>query len=297
MSKSHSNHSHDHSSVKNISVAFFLNLFFTIIEIIGGLLTNSLAILSDALHDLGDSLSLGMAWFFEKISRRSRSKRYSYGYKRFSLLAALINSMVLIIGSVIILSQAIPKLLAPGNPNPEGMLILAIFGVVFNGIAVFTLQKGTSLNEKVVRLHLLEDVIGWIAVLVVSAVMNFYYLPILDPLLSIAISLFIAYNAVKNLLASLKIMLQAVPEEIETGNLERQLLQIEGVKSLHDTHIWTLDGQYNILTIHLVIEKNLPTEEMLFIKQKAREIAQKHNIQHATLEIGLEGDQCELENC
>ena len=142
----------------------------------------------------------------------------------------------------------------------------------------------------------MEDVLGWVAVLIVSIIMNFYYLPVLDPVLSVAISVFIVYNAVKSLLNSLKIMLQAVPEEVEMSHIE-SLLQIEGVKSVHDTHIWTLDGRYNILTIHLVIDKNLDTQEMICIKNKARQIAKENQIQHATLEIGLEGEECELEKC
>lgn len=292
----HHHDQHQHS-LKNISVAFFLNLAFTIIELIGGLLTNSLAILSDALHDLGDSLSLGMSWWFEKVSSKKRTKIYSYGYRRFSLLAALINSIILLVGSTIILSTAIPKIFDPGNPDAQGMLLIAILGVVFNGLAVLRLKQGHSLNEKVVRLHLLEDVLGWIAVLIVSIIMNFYYLPVLDPVLSVGISAFIVYNAVKSLLNSLKIMLQAVPEEVELSHIEKLLRDIEGVKSVHDTHIWTLDGRYNILTIHLVIDKNLDTQEMICIKNKARQIAKENQIQHATLEIGLEGEECELEQC
>lgn len=290
-------HHHEHGSSKNIKVAFFINLTFTIIELIGGLLTNSLAILSDALHDFGDSLSLGMSWYFEKLSARKRTKRFSYGYRRFSLLAALINSIFLIIGSVIILSQAIPAVFDPGNPDEQGMLLIAILGVIFNGLAFFKLESGHSLNEKVVRLHLLEDLLGWVAVLIASIIMNFYDVPVLDPILSVAIAFFITYNAVKNLVSSLRIMLQAVPEEVQIKKLETSLSRIEGVKSVHDTHLWTLDGKYNILTIHLVVAKDLSMQDTIHIKNKARKLAREQNVQHATLEIGLEGEECALENC
>lgn len=290
-------HNHGHGSTKNIKAAFFLNLCFTIIELIGGLLTNSLAILSDALHDFGDSISLGMSWYFEKLSAKKRTKNFSYGYRRFSLLSALINSIILIIGSVIILTHAIPAIFDPGNPDEEGMLLIAILGVIFNGLAFFKLESGHSLNEKVVRLHLLEDLMGWVAVLIASIIMNFFEVPVLDPILSVAIAVFIAYNAVANLISSLRIMLQAVPEEVQIKELEQKITSIEGVKSVHDTHIWTLDGKYNILTIHLVVQKHLNVQETLHIKQKARQLAKEQNVQHATLEIGLEGEKCELEDC
>lgn len=293
----HHHHHHKPGSTKNIKTAFFINLVFTIIELIGGLLTNSMAILSDALHDFGDSLSLGMSWYFEKLSARKRTQSFSYGFRRFSLLAALINSIILIVGSVIILTQAIPAIFNPGNPDEKGMLIIAILGVIFNGLAFFKLQSGHSLNEKVVRLHLLEDLLGWVAVLIASIIMNFYEVPVLDPILSVAIAFFIAFNAVKNLISSLRIMLQAVPEEVQIKKLESLIINIEGVQSVHDTHIWTLDGKYNILTIHLVVEKNVSMQDTLKIKQEAKYLAKKHNVQHTTLEIGLEGERCELEDC
>ena len=196
MSNTH-NHSHNHSE-GNIKIAFFLNLGFTIVEIIGGLYTNSLAILSDALHDLGDSLSLGLSWYFQRLSKKGSTKKFSYGYKRFSLLGAIINSIVLVVGSIFILSKAIPELFNPEETNAQGMLYLAILGVVVNGAAVFKLRKGKSLNEKVVSLHLLEDVLGWVAVLIGSIVMIYFDLPFVDPLLSILISIFVLYNVYRN---------------------------------------------------------------------------------------------------
>jgi len=157
----------------NISKAFFLNLSFTVVEIIGGLFTNSLAILSDALHDFGDSISLGLAWYFQRLSKKDRDQNFSYGYGRFSLLGALVNSVILTVGSVFILYKAIPGVLAPEEADSLGMIWLALLGVVVNTLAVATLKKGQSLNEKVVRLHLLEDVFGWVAVLIGAGVMNF----------------------------------------------------------------------------------------------------------------------------
>ena len=189
-------HTH-HGDVKNIKIAFFLNLGFSIVEIIGGFLTNSVAILSDAVHDLGDSFSLGLAWYFQKFSRKQRDKNFTYGYKRFSLVGALINSIVLIAGSVLILSEAIPRIFNPQQADAGGMFLLAILGIIVNGIAVVRLRKGSSLNEKVVSLHMLEDVLGWSAVLIGAIIMKFTNLYIIDPILSVLISFFILFNVFK----------------------------------------------------------------------------------------------------
>jgi cobalt-zinc-cadmium efflux system protein len=169
-------------SVSNIKVAFFLNLGFTIIEIIGGLWTNSIAIISDALHDLGDSFSLGLSWFLERYSRKKKDEKYSYGYRRYSLFAALINSLILIAGSIFILYKAIPRLINPEELNAKGMLIFAVTGIIINGIAVLQVRRGKSLNERIVSLHLFEDVLGWAAVFVISIVIIFKSIPILDPI-------------------------------------------------------------------------------------------------------------------
>ena len=180
-------HHHSHSNgtnIANIKIAFFLNLFFTVFEIIGGYLTNSVAIAADALHDFGDSLSLGLSWFLEKYSLKGRSQKFSYGYRRFSLLSALINSLVLIIGSAFVLWHTIPRLFHPQSVNVKGMLLLAIGGILINGIAVLKIRnKNNSLNEKTVSWHLLEDVLGWVAVLIISIVNSFKEIAILDPLL------------------------------------------------------------------------------------------------------------------
>ena len=205
------NHSHHHEDVKNIKVAFSLNLMFTIIEFVGGFLTNSMAILSDAVHDLGDSFSLGLSWYFQKIAKRPRTKNYTYGYKRFSLLGAIINSVILVVGSVLILMNAIPRLFHPQQPDVKGMLLLAVLGVIVNGAAVLRLRKGRSLNERVVSPHLLEDVLGWLAVLVGAGIMYFVDAPFIDPLLSIAISAFILFNVYRISVRVCELFCRAVP--------------------------------------------------------------------------------------
>ncbi len=295
------NHNHDHhhhsSDTQNIRLAFILNLVFTLIEIVGGFLTNSIAILSDALHDLGDSLSLGLAWYFQNISKKGRDGSYSYGYKRFSILGALINAVILLVGSIFILSEAIPRLLNPQTPNAFGMIWLAILGVVVNGAAVLQLKKGISINEKVISLHLLEDVLGWIAVLIGAVIMYFFEWPIIDPILSIGISAFIIYNVFKSLKKTTNIILQGIPNKTEFRKIESYLSRSNSVKDFHDLHIWSMDGQYNIMTVHLVTESPVAMQIQGELKDQIRGDLRKMGIEHATIEFEAKDHQCVFQDC
>jgi cobalt-zinc-cadmium efflux system protein len=290
------NHNHDHSE-GNVKVAFFLNLAFTTIEIIGGLYTNSLAILSDALHDFGDSISLGLSWYFQKLSKKGRTKTFSYGYKRFSLLGAIINSIVLVVGSIFILTKAIPELFNPEETNAEGMLYLAILGIVVNGAAVLKLRKGESLNEKVVSLHLLEDVLGWVAVLIGSIIMMYVDAPFIDPLLSILISFFVLYNVYKNLKKSLLVILQGIPDEVDIDEISTKLNDIKAITDIHDCHVWSMDGEYNILTIHLRLDKDYKLSEQSELKDMVKTKLKNESINHITIEFEGQNENCELEDC
>jgi cobalt-zinc-cadmium efflux system protein len=283
-------HTHSHDNASNIRVAFFLNLGFTVFEIVGGIYTNSLAILSDALHDLGDSFSLGMSWYLEKHSHKESDARYSYGYRRFSLLAALINTVILIVGSLFILSEAIPRLLNPEHSNATGMAILAVVGIAVNGLAVLRVRRGHSLNAQVVAWHLFEDVLGWIAVLIVSISLMFTDIHILDPLLSILISLYVLYNVVRSLRRTMALFLQAVPEAVDLPDVEHALLAIPQVQSVHHTHVWSLDGEHHVLTTHLVVDPEATKDDMIRIKQAAAGIAAGMSLEHATIELEFEED-------
>ncbi|MCA0985059.1 cation diffusion facilitator family transporter [Halobacillus yeomjeoni] len=286
-------HHHDHST-GNIKVAFFLNFFFTIIEIIGGLLTNSMAILSDALHDLGDSLSLGLAWFLQKYSKKSGNSDFSFGYKRFSLLAALINSVVLIVGSVFILFEAVPRLLNPESPNTTGMMILAVLGILVNGAAVFRLKDGQSMNQKVISWHLLEDVLGWVAVLIVSIVMAFTDLSILDPLASIAITLYILYNVFLSFIQTMRLFLEGVPRNIDLKDIRERINDIEHVLSTHHTHLWSLDGEHHAFSTHVVVSPDATKKEVCEVKDEIKEIIHSIKLEHVTIEIEYEDEPCSI---
>ncbi|NDP21820.1 MAG: cation transporter [Paludibacter sp.] len=297
MSHDHQHHTHQHSDVKNIKVAFFLNLAFTLLEIVGGFFTNSIAILSDAVHDLGDSLSLGLAWYFQKMAKKGSSATFSYGYKRFSLLGAIINSIVLTAGSIFILSAAIPRLFHPEQTHAEGMFVLAIVGVLVNGAAVFRLKKGNSINEKVVSLHLLEDVLGWAAILVGSVIMYFFDLPIIDPILSVLIAIFVLSNVYKNVRQSLRIILQGIPDEMNITEISDFLKLNPAIVDVHDLHIWSIDGNYNVLTIHIVLKDSLLLDKLVGIKNEIRDSLTQKGIHHATIEFETIDENCSMEKC
>ncbi|WGH75951.1 cation diffusion facilitator family transporter [Tenacibaculum tangerinum] len=296
----HNHHQHSHgNSTSNIAVAFFLNFGFTIIEFIGGFYTNSLAIMSDALHDLGDSLSLGLSWYFQKKSNKKATKTYSYGYKRFSLLGAIVNSIILVIGSVFIIKEAIPRILHPENADAKGMMWLAVLGIIVNGAAVLRLKKGTSINERVVSLHLLEDVLGWVVVLLASIVMQFWDVPVLDPVLSIAIAAFVLYNVYKNIKESLRIILQGTPENISINEVQQKIVSMKEIESIHDSHLWTMDGEYHVFTAHIVIQdKELSWEKGDEIKQRVKQMLHDDfHLEHITLELEFASKECSYKNC
>jgi cobalt-zinc-cadmium efflux system protein len=290
-------HNHSHEEKSNIGLAFFLNLSFTVIEFIGGFLTNSIAIISDAVHDFGDSLSLGLAWYFQKLSKKGSTPKYSYGYKRFSLLGAIINCVVLIVGSIYILSEAISRIFSPQETSAEGMFILAIIGIIANGIAVLRTRKAKSINEKVVSLHLLEDVLGWMAVLIGSVIMYFTGWTTIDPILSLGIACFVLFNVFKNIKLVLPILLQGTPAEIEQEKIIEKLKEIKNIVNIHDLHIWSLDEGYIVSTVHIVLNEVLPMEKLAELKEEIRFVFKANGIQHATIEFETSNEKCDLENC
>ena len=293
------NHSHGHSrgEGKNIGVAFFLNLSFTVVELIGGVLTNSVAILSDAVHDFGDSLSLALAWYFQRLSRKGSTGQYTYGYKRFSLLGAIVNSVVLMVGSAYILSEAIPRIFAPQPTNETGMFVLAIVGIIANGAAALRTRKGSSLNERAVSLHLLEDVLGWAAVLVGSVVMRFTGLTIIDPILSVGIACFVLVNVLRNIRQVLRILLQGTPADLDPAHIAQTLEEMDEVRGVHDLHIWSLDEAYKVLTVHIALARALPAADLAGLKGRIRAALGEEGIQHATIEFEAPDEVCAFKNC
>ncbi|MES2504428.1 MAG: cation diffusion facilitator family transporter [Myxococcota bacterium] len=276
----------------NILVAFWLNLVFALVELVGAFFTNSVAIASDAIHDLGDSLSIGISWYLEKFSDRERDIRFSFGYKRFSLLGALINCLILIFGSLFILRETIPRIWQPQAIHTDGMLWLAIIGIAFNGFAAFKLHHGHSINESVLSLHFLEDVLGWVAVLVVAIVMQFWDFPILDPILALLVAAWVIWNASKRLRQTLRIFLQSTPDELDMAAIDRLIQQHPEVTSVHDTRAWSLDGRHHVLSTHLMMAPQLSNAALTDLKCAIRKELGDFGFQHVTLEIENEGDAC-----
>lgn len=290
-SHSHS-HSHGDEAGKNISIAFFLNAFFVVVELIGGLITNSIAILSDALHDFGDCLSLATAWFLQKKSKKGRDSHYSYGYKRFSLLGSIFLSGVLTVSSIYVIIEAVKRIISPQPVSASGMLWMAVFGIIINGAAALRVKKGSSLNERAVYLHIMEDVLGWVGVLVVGIVMMFVNFPALDSILSLAISVWVLTNVYRNLKSVFYILLQGVPQDVPINELETKILEIPGVVELHDLHVWSLDGESHVMTLHVVTDSN----QLCEVKNKIIEVAKTFHIMHTTVEFERLGEVCTT-NC
>ena len=288
-------HDHHHHSSDNIKVAFFLNFAFTILEIIGGLYVNSIAIISDAIHDLGDTISLGTSWYLEEKSHQKSNKKFSFGYKRFSLLGALINSVILIIGSLYVINEAVGRILEPEHTDAKGMIFFAIIGVLVNGYAAWKLSGGKTMNEKVASWHLLEDVLGWVAVLVVAIILNFKDIHYLDPALSLFITIYILWNVIKRLKETLFIFLQGVPKDINVNQIESQILDLKFVSSMHHTHVWSLEGEHHVFTTHIKLDNVSSFSEYKNIKKKTKDILKKYHFKHYTIELELNDETCELE--
>jgi cobalt-zinc-cadmium efflux system protein len=290
---------HNHKeAAKNIKFAFILNLIFSIIEFIGGLYTNSVSIISDAIHDFGDSISILISYILEKISLKKPNSKYTYGYLRYSLVGALVSSLILFLGAFIIIYKSIPLLFKFHQVNSNAMLVLAIFGTIFNGIAAIKTSKGHSKNEKIISLHMLEDVLNWIAVLIGSIIIKFTGLYILDPILSIIISIYILYHAFRNLKDTISIFMDKVPDEINIDKLVKKILKdFDKIKDIHHVHIWSIDGNHNYFTAHIVLEKNVSEKEIILIKKELHSFLYDNSIHHSTLEIEYNSENCSFTNC
>lgn len=278
---------------KNILVAFLLNISFSLFELLGGLFTGSVAILSDAIHDLGDALSIGISYILEKKSKRKPDNQYTYGYIRYSILGALITTTILIIGSIIVVYGAIKRILNPVEINYNGMIWIAVFGTIINFLAAYFTREGDSLNQKAVNLHMLEDVLGWVVVLLGAILMKFTNITIIDSILSIGVALFIFIHALSNFKSILDLFLEKIPKEISIEEVKEHILKIKGVKDVHHMHIWSIDGENHYATLHVVTKEN-DTEKL---KQNIREGLLEHKIGHVTIELESDATNCHEVEC
>ncbi len=276
---------------KNILIAFLLNISFSILEFVGGIITGSIAIISDAVHDLGDASSIGISYFLEKKSKKKADKKYTYGYLRYSVLGGVITTTILLVGSVFVIVGATNRLFNPTDIRYDGMIIFAVFGVVLNFLAAYVTKDGDSINQKAVNLHMLEDVLGWIVVLIGAIIMRFTDIKVIDSIMSIGVALFILINSLKNLNEILNLFLGKTPPEIDIDEVRNHLLEIKGVDDIHHIHIWSIDGVNNCATMHIVTK----SKDISKIKHEIREELEEHNVTHAILET--ESEMCDDVEC
>ena len=279
-------------SEKKILMAFLLNISFSIFEILGGIVTNSIAIISDAIHDLGDALSIGLAFFLEKKSVQKPDDKYTFGYARYSVLGAVITNTILLTGSLIVIYNSINRIINPDFVNYDGMIIIALFGVVTNFLASYVTKDGHSLNEQTVSLHMFEDVLGWIIVLVGAILMKFTDIKILDPILSIGVSFFILIHVFKYFKEIMNIFLEKIPTGITSEEIKEHILAIADVKDVHHIHLWSIDGTNNFATMHVAVKRADNN-----IKKVIRNELKKHGISHVTIELELSNEVCDEKSC
>lgn len=301
----HGRHHHGHSTqneksdraVQSLTVALLLNLVFAVIELVGGIYTNSTAVIADAVHDFGDSIALGLALFMERFARGKPTTGYSYGYRRWSLLSAVITGVFLLASSAVVLTQAIPRLSNPVTPKVEGVVLLALLGIAVNGYAAWRLLRGSTRNERMISWHMLEDVLGWVVILVSAVVMMFVDVPILDPILSILYVLIILFGAGRSLLGTLKLFLQGVPDGVDLDEMRQKVLAIPGVCGFHDVHMWSLDGENHVLTGHLVVPGGISVNDAAALKTKVRAVLEESAPFHATIEVEAQDADCRNKDC
>ena len=279
-------------SEKNIFIAFILNLAFSVFEFIGGIFTGSVAIVSDAIHDFGDAAGIGISYFLEKKSKKQPDEKHTYGYARYSVIGSLITTFILLFGSVTVIYNAINRLINPSEINYNGMIIFAVVGVCVNFCAAYFTRDGDSLNQKAVNLHMLEDVLGWAVVLIGAIIMRFTDWSFIDPVMSVGVSLFIFINAVRNLKEAIDLFLEKTPHGIDIKEIAEHISEIDGVIGVHHIHIWSMDGQSNYATMHVVTNSDSHK-----IKETIREELLEHGINHATLELETEDERCHEKNC
>ena len=276
-------HHHHKKAGQNLAFVFFMNLTFNIIVIVGGLATNSMAILADCIHDLADTISIALAWTLEKVSQKDSNEKYSYGYHRFSILGAVIISVFVIVMAFVILSEAIPLLFSPEDVDAEGMLLVAIVGIIFKSVSVYRLHGGETFNEKAILFHQLGDVFEWVAILVLSIVLMFWKgAPYLDPFVSIGIALWLIFNLGRNLYKSLEVLLQKTPDNFDIEEFKSQIMAIDGIMAIENFHIWSLDGIDSVMTLKVKADFGKNAEE---IKEEIHDISKEYHIVDITIEF------------
>ena len=277
---------------RNILVAFLLNLFISVFEFVGGIVTSSVAIMSDAVHDMGDAASIGVSYFLEKRAKRAPDDSHTYGYARYSVIGGVITTLILLVGSIAVIANAVLRIFEPVEINYNGMIIFAVVGTLVNLFAALFTREGDSINQRAVNLHMLEDMLGWIVVLIGAIAMRFTDFYLLDPIMSIGVALFILVSAVRNLRSVLDVFLEKTPNGVSVAEIKEHVCEIDGVIDAHHIHVWSMDGYSNYATMHVVTDQDAHK-----VKAAVREELREHGIDHVTLEIESEGEECGEVSC
>ncbi|MBQ9768183.1 MAG: cation transporter [Lachnospiraceae bacterium] len=276
-------------SEHRILLAFLLNLIFSFVEVWGSIVTGSVTIFSDAIHDFGDCVALGIAWRMEKISKKAANEKYQFGYRRFSVLAGLINNLILLAGGVIIIVTSVQRVLCPREIDGAEMLMFAVFGILMNGAAMLLTAKGKNINEKTISIHMLEDVLTWVAVLLVGGVMCFFELPVLDSVLSVGMTAVIFVGVAKNLKRIFAVLAVKSPLSAECYlRLKKDLAGCENGMLVEELRIFSMDGEDRLAEVCLLLDTDRSAEEQTLLMKRAKECCEAYGICQTIVQMRYE---------
>lgn len=271
---------------RTILIAFLLNLTFAAFEFAGGAVIGSVAVVSDALHDLGDAAAIGVSWLLARKSKNGPDERHPFGYARYDLLGGALTTLILLLGSVMVIRTAVGRMTAPTEIHYDGMILFALVGVAVNGCAARLTHGSGSHNGRAVNLHMLEDVLGWGVVLAGAVVMRFTGFVLLDPILSVGVAGFILANALGNLREIVEILLEKTPRGLEPKEVRERIHSVEGVLAVERLCIWSLDEQSRCAVVRVAAEG-----EHRQIREGIREVLREYGVIHAALEFEADGEE------
>ena len=293
MSDSHSGHNHTHGLARNsLRLAFFLTLIILIAELVGGLLANSLALLSDAGHVVTDIFALGLAWFATVQAERPPNARKTFGYHRVGILAAMVNAVTLIVIAFAILLEAVQRFQHPEKVQPQIMFVAAGIGIIINLIIGFGLMKEASnLNVRAAMLHVFGDVGASAGVIVAAVIILFTGWTFVDPLLSVGIAVLIATGAWRILRETTDILLEAVPKGVSMPGLVKDMKSVEGIEDVHDLHVWSITSNMYALSCHALIADLPPSDSSVILQSLNTMLSENYHIGHVTIQFECDPHQ------
>lgn len=278
-------HVHDNESLKPIFITFILNLIFAIIEFIGFMFSGSMILYSSSIHDIGDSTTLFATLLIERKANNGRDKKYSYGYRRFTLIGSTINYTILGLGSIFAILESISKLINLETFDPYILLYTSVLGIIINIVGFKLVNTGSSISNKALAANLFADIANFIAIFISSLLIINFDLYILDPLFSIVFSVYLIVISCKAFKHIFKIIMQAIPENIDYQTIKEEILSHQFILDVHDIHIWDLDSEDYIFTAHIVVQDNLNDTQIMDIKEHIRNDLEKYEINHSTIEV------------